>query len=751
MDSSNQHLNLCEQCHQLQIENDYLRKVIQCQLPNVSLNPDMHYMTTASPALEKIRLFRSLFKGRSDVYAIRKDLKDGKSIYFPAATNNEYEPLSDQAFYDHLSGKRTIGIYPLLANNTCWFLAADFDKSNWKSDALAFAASCKHAQLPCHIERSRSGNGAHVWIFFSEAIPAKVARKLGRVLFEFAQSNHNSNTFVSFDRFFPSQDYLKEGGIGNLIALPLQRNPRAHGNSVFVDETFTPIEDQWEYLSTIMKADQKLIENALKRASSLSLPNETKTPITLTATRKNGIHLCLSDLSESLLADMKSIASFSNPAYYKARSQRLSTHNIPAQIDCFIQNSTHLILPRGCENDLLNLMTSRNIRFDLAEDRFTGEPIDVTFTGKLIPQQQDALHSLLSQESGILSAATGFGKTVTAAALIAERDTNTLIIVNRTQLLKQWMDQLAIFLDIPRDSIGQFGSGKQSPTGVIDVATIQSLTYKGSVQSIITQYGQVIIDECHHLSALSFENFMQSIRAKYVYGLTATPKRKDGLHPIITMQCGPILYETDAKIQAQIRPYHHVLLERPTNYRTKAETIQQMYAEMTEDPIRNQLIFDDVLSALEEGRTPLILTERVGHVNVLADQFKGFVKNIIVLSGDLKKKERETALGKIKHIQHDEELLIIATGKYIGEGFDFPRLDTLLLVMPISGKGLLTQYVGRLHRNHSEKQEVRVYDYIDRNVPTLVTMAKKRLKGFRGLGYSNPEESKRSNDQMRLF
>lgn len=542
---------------------------------------------------------------------------------------------------------------------------------------------------------------------------------------------------------------MTEGGTGNLIALPLQRQPRSDGNSVFIDETFCPFEDQWGYLSTVPRVNRTAIEDALKRISRYSF--SSKNPSTIAGIRKNGIHIPLTNLPESLLNELKQVAAFSKPQFYKAKAQRLKTNHIPVQIECWTQNATHLILPRGCEQELKKLMTTKEISLEFNDDRYLGDSIDVTFSGTLAAQQEDALHVLLSEDTGILAAGTGFGKTVVAAALIAERKANTLIVVDRTQLLKQWIEQLAIFLDIPRASIGQFGSGKQAPTGIIDVATIQSLSSKGAIRSIVTQYGQVIVDECHHLSAVTFERVMQSIRAKHVVGLTATPSRKDGLHPIITMQCGPILYQTDAKVQSRIRPYHHIVMERSTNYRTSAETIQQMYAELAEDDPRNRLIFEDVLVALEEGRTPLILTERVHHVNILARLFNGFVKNIISLSGGLKKKEREAALNIIKNIQSDEELLIIATGKYVGEGFAFPRLDTLFLVMPISGKELLTQYVGRLHRNHSGKQEVRVYDYIDRKVPVLVTMAQKRSKRFRELGYSSPEEIKSSAEQMRLF
>ncbi|BAQ10006.1 hypothetical protein OXB_1535 [Bacillus sp. OxB-1] len=395
------------------------------------------------------------------------------------------------------------------------------------------------------------------------------------------------------------------------------------------------------------------------------------------------------------------------------------------------------------------MMDSHNISLDWSDERNDGDSIDVSFQGTLTPQQQDALDQLTEQDAGVLSAATGFGKTVIGAALIAARKVNTLIIVHRNQLIDQWLDQLSIFLDIPRKQIGQIGGGKQTATGNIDIATIQTLNSQGRINPIITQYGQVIVDECHHLSAFSFEQVMKNIRSKYIYGLTATPTRKDGLHPIITMQCGPILYKTDAKMQAQIRPFLHRLIRRDTTFKTKSETIQAIYNELMDDHQRNQLIFNDVLLALEEGRTPLVLTERIQHIKELESLFNGFVKNIVTLTGAVKKKEREQSLNKLRQLKDTEEVLVIATGKYIGEGFDFPRLDTLFLAMPISWKGVLTQYVGRLHRNYSEKQEVRVYDYVDQKVPMLQKMFEKRIKGFISMGYVDEEES--GAEQMRLF
>lgn len=358
---------------------------------------------------------------------------------------------------------------------------------------------------------------------------------------------------------------------------------------------------------------------------------------------------------------------------------------------------------------------------------------------------------MLENDNGVLSATTGFGKTVSAAAIIAKRKTNTLILVHRTQLQKQWIESLSSFLNIPSKEIGQIGGGKQKITGKIDVATIQSLLTNGNIKSFLTQYGQIIIDECHHVSAFSFEKLLKQIRAKYICGLTATPIRKDGLHPIIFMQCGPIRYKVDAKTQAKVRPFMHRLITNTTDFSTNKTDIQDIYQALSIDENRNQQLFDDVLNELEQRRSPIILTERIEHLENLKNMFKGFAKNIIVLSGNMTKKERIKELERLTQIPDSEERLVIATGKYIGEGFDDARLDTLFLTMPISWKGTLQQYVGRLHRVHSNKQEVRVYDYVDHKVPILLKMFEKRLPGYKSMGYVMDKKDTDPTEQMKLF
>ncbi len=747
---------------QLQEENFYLKKLIATLMQQHKSGNYSNILTKKSSLSEKIQLLKDLFQGRSDVYAIRFESMDGRKGYMPArasssqsqSKNSQQEhgntlPLTSQVLIDHISGKKTVGIYPLLLNNKCHFLAIDFDGGNWKSDVRAFSDTCKTYNVPYHIERSRSGKGAHIWIFFTEAISSETVRTLGMTILKETKKRDVSFKLDSFDRLFPNQDVMPEGGFGNLIALPLQRKPGMKGNSLFVDEHLNPYPDQWMYLSTVRKMKTSEVRNALRSMGSESHFLESMTKEVVTHL-KNGIHIEKGILPLSIVDKIYSLASFSNPNYYKAKHNRFSVKNIPRVIQCTDETQNNLIIPRGCLKELLDLFNELSIKVNIIDERFYGDKIQVDFHGTLSIGQEEAKESLLEHKDGVLVATTGFGKTVVAAAMITRRKVNTLVIVHRTPLLEQWKEKLSSFLNIPVSSIGQIGGGKNKATGFIDVATIQSLYYRGNLKSIITQYGHIIVDECHIISAVTFEAVLKQVRPQFILGLTATPKRKDGLHPIISMQCGPIRYQTNAKEQAKVRPFIHRLNPRKTNFSTKETRFKEICDELTFNKDRNDQIFNDVLHALEARRSPIILTNRIQHLEILSQMFQNFTKNIIVFSGNKRKKDLNLSFERLSEIPEQEERLIIATGKYIGEGFDDPRLDTLFLTMPISWKGMLQQYVGRLHRLHKNKEEVQVYDYVDEQVPYLKRMYKKRLKGYKAMGYVNSNEES-SSEQMRLF
>jgi len=573
----------------------------------------------------------------------------------------------------------------------------------------------------------------------------------------------------SYDRFFPSQDTMPKGGFGNLIALPLQRVPAEKGNSVFVNKEFEPYPDQWMFLSAIERIRVEKVESVVQEASRngavlgvrISLVDEgiEEDPWTLPPSKKkkekaiqgpfpeavrvvqgNLIYIEKNGLPPAMLNRLIRLAAFQNPEFYKAQAMRLSTFGKPRIIGCAEDFPSYVGLPRGCLDDALELIRTHNIKPELGDKRFGGVSINVTFKGELRPKQQEAAQHLFAHDCGILSAPTAFGKTVIAAWLIANRKVNTLVLVHRRQLMDQWRERLALFLGMQLEHIGQMSGGKKKVTGSIDIGLMQSLNRKGEVKDTVAEYGQIIVDECHHIPAFSFEQVLKQVKAKYVVGLTATPIRKDGHHPIIVMQCGPIRFRENAKKQAAARPFEHVVITRHTKFKMPSESadvkIQDIYAALVSDKDRNELIFNDLLKALELGRSPLFLTERVEHLEQFAERLKGFAQNIIVLRGGMGSRQRKALADQIKSVPDSKERVIMSTGRYIGEGFDDARLDTLFLALPISWRGTLQQYVGRLHRLHDDKRVVQVYDYVDSHVPMLMRMYKKRLKGYEAIGYS---------------
>ena len=776
-------------------QNDVHPELNSVDIPTNNIADGTNLVNNFSPINEKIFLFMSLFKGRNDVYAKKWQNKKGFSGYSPHCMNEwtpgicnkprikcsrcnrqRYSPLDEAAVEKHLRGEMIIGIYPMALDETCRFLAMDFDKDGWDKDISVLRETCLHFDIPIAIERSQSGNGCHAWFFFEDNVPAALARKFGTSLLTYSMNKRHKISFASYDRLFPNQDTMPKGGFGNLIALPLQKKVRENGNSVFIDENFVPYPDQWRFLSNIEKLNEKRLTTLIKKLSKGNelglLKNEDSklkpwvqqtTELkkddfsgTIKIVKSGMLYIEKTGLSQRALNTLKRYAAFKNPAFYKAQAMRISTYGKPRIISCSNDFQDYLALPRGCENEVMQTLNELKVIPEIKDETASGKTVKVEFNGILRQEQQEAVDALLAHDYGVLSAATAFGKTVIGAKLIAARKVNTLVLVHRQQLLSQWRERLDQFLTInetlPEPSkkkgrikeqslIGHMGAGKDRLNSIIDIAIMQSMNIGGTVKEAIKNYGMIIVDECHHVPAVTFEQILKHATSKYIYGLTATPSRPDGHHPILFFYCGPVRFSVDAKKQAEKRPFEHYLIPRFTSFKIGSDkndsdpTIQEIKSHLISDDIRNQLIVDDVVECYQKGRHLLILTERVAHVDDLGDMLRQRIPNVICLKGGMGVKKTAILMEELNSIPDTESFVLVATGSYIGEGFDEARLDTLFLAMPIAWKGTLQQYAGRLHRFSEHKKDVRIYDYVDIHVKMLEKMYGKRLKGYAAIGY----------------
>jgi superfamily II DNA or RNA helicase len=728
---------------------------------------------------QKVALFIRLFRGRTDVFPIRwESKKTGKSGYSPAClnewapglcdkprtkcsdcSNRSLRPLTEVIVYDHLAGNHTIGVYPLLVDDTCHFLAVDFDEADWREDARAFMQSCRELGVPAALEVSRSGNGAHAWIFFSGGVLARDARKLGSAIISYTCARTRQLKLESYDRLFPNQDIMPKGGFGNLIALPLQKKPREQGCSVFVDEQFAPFSDQWGYLASIQPMNRDDLESTILLATGNAHPLDVafiaeedytepwrrpvatlsklpgKMPKSLNVTQANMLYFEKAALPQPLANRLIRLAAFQNPEFYKAQAMRLPVWDEPRIIGCADNYPNHIALPRGCLDAVQDLLRENGIRCSLADERKDGDPMDVQFIGTLRGDQEKAVGELLKHDFATLCAPTAFGKTVVATALISQRGVNTLILVHRTELAKQWQERLQTFLGCGKDTVGIIGGGKNKPTGKIDVAVMQSLSRKGEVDALVENYGHVIVDECHHLSAFSFESILKRAKAKYVLGLTATPIRRDGRQPIIFMQCGPLRYTAaNPEGMPQLLKVVPKLLPAPI-YLPQDAPIQDVFRHLATDKLRADFIASIIVQAYGEGRKVLVLTERAEHLDSINQNLTGAVDRLFTLHGRMSKKQRAQVMQELNDLAPDAPRVLLATGKLIGEGFDHSPLDTLVLAMPISWKGTLQQYAGRLHREHVTKTDILIYDFVDAGHPALMRMWDRRQRGYKAMGY----------------
>ena len=763
----------------LQLEIDELKK----QFNEITTNSS----EDISSREDSVKIFMNYFKGRNDVYPYLSIDKNNPNIkyYIPACANEwkngvcnktmgrkcktcqyrENKPISKDTIYKHMYGNYPIGIYPLLENDTCFFLSLDFDdkdsKKDIKSDVLAFASICDKYEVPIAIERSRSGNGIHIWIFFDTNIKAITARKLGSLLL--SKTMEISNISISsFDRMFPNQDTLPKGGYGNLIALPFQNEPSKYGNTLFIDRNFILIKNQMQYLSSIRKLTEIEVFEKIKQLSNetidisheiIDMQNEVKVksknnidyPKSIKVILKDMVYIDKANLDGVVKNSFRRLATFANPEFYKKQKLRMSVYNVPMVIDCSKEDEKYLKLPRGTYNYLESLCNVNNIEIISKDERFVGNKIEVKFNGSLREEQQIAIDHMLKYDNGILCAPTGFGKTVIGCKLIAERKVNTLILVNKIQLLNQWKDRIKEFLDVKE--VGEISSKKKNITNIVDVASIKSLWNNGNVLDIAKNYGMIIIDECHHTAAYTFEQAINTGNAKYVYGISATPERENGHTPIIKLKCGDIRYKVDSlKFNKKLNIPMKVIAKKShlnfTNDSIDNYELNEINDLIAKDIIRSENIIKDIKKEYDNGKNILVLTERLELMNYIYDKLSKYTNNIFKYYGGIGKKILKSYMELNNQINENKDnKIIVATGSYIGEGFDDSKLDVLFLTMPISGQTRVTQYAGRLHRQDSNKKEILIYDYIDDNFSKTRNMFLKRKKTYEKLGYEIVEEN----------
>lgn len=765
-------------------------------------------------SLEKARLFFSYFWGRSDVYAKRYVNKStGVSGYFPQCSNfwrygvcpkanrikvqckncenKAWVKLGAKQIEAHLRGSAedcsdVIGVYPLFADGTCRFLAFDFDNHNsdnddfgfesndinWMSEVNALREICTLFDIPVLVERSRSGKGAHVWIFFEKPIDAAIARQFGFTLLEKGAEYVNLTSFRYYDRMLPAQEELKDGGIGNLIALPLQGKAVKNGNSVFVNNTWEPYDNQWQILKDTKKLSEADVKGFLERNKS----NEENTDNscadkpwqrnkhflksdcdgTIHAIISNCIYIDKTNLKPRIQNQIRRIAAVSNPTYFKNKAMGLSNFNNSRYIYMGYDDSGYICIPRGLFDEIERKCQEDEIDLTVLDERCEGRKLSVSFTGQLREEQQKAVDYFKDKDTGILSAATAFGKTVVCSNIIATKKVSTLILLESSALIEQWQDALETFLDINEELpeyltktgrikkrkslIGVIHGSKDTSTGIIDIAMVGSLKKKGEFHERLKSNGMVIVDECHHSASDTMSEVLMEVCAKYVYGVTATPFRGDGLEKINNMLLGPIRFQYTAKEKAESQGIDHIVIPRFTRvvnpHGQNKMHINDAYEILRSSSVRNEQICEDIRKCISEGRTPVVLSKFVEHAELIYDNIKNYADKVFLLTGSQTRKQQKMIRQEMNSISNDESMILVATGQLVGEGFDFPRLDTLIMATPVAWKGLVEQYAGRLNRDYEGKENVVIFDYIDSNIRVFDNMYAKRLKAYKRIGYS---------------
>ena len=778
---------------------------------------------------QRIKFYRNLFNGRSDVYSLRSgkpNKKTGKHDYYTqcwnfwkdglcpkkngtkiacsACSNQKYKELTDEIVYEHMMGNKAdasdvLGIYPLFPDETINFLVFDFDchdenicgddganpDAEWMQEVNAFRQICEDNDIHILVERSRSGNGAHIWMFFEKPILAITARRFGSALLTKGAESVNMKTFSYYDRMLPAQDHIpinsKTGkpGLGNLIALPLQGLALQNGNSAFIDKNWNAYHDQWECLKSVKRIPNTFIEDKIKEwckegvlgalcddfdddnnDDSKPKPWEKRqllfhkedAPSNIEIVISDRIYINTKDMAKRMQNAIRRMAAFSNSEFYKKSRMGFSTKGIPRIIYCGQDEGGYICIPRALLDSLTKKLKDADISFSLTDNRCEGTHLDVTFNGELYEEQMRAATAILEHDNGVLAATTSFGKTVVGAYMIAQRKTNTLILVHNTEIQKNWIEDLEKFLDLKaelpeyktktgrvrkrKSLIGKLYAGHNSMTGIVDVAIFSSLGKGDDIDPIIENYGMVIMDECHHGAAQTVEDVIGAAKARYVYGLTATPKREDGLEKKVFMQFGPIRFRYTAKERAQKQGIAHYVYPRFTRLVSPIDLkITEANRAVVESDVRNEQIISDIESSIQNGRTPLVLTKYKEHAQLLYQKLQGKADHVYLLQGGGNRKEKEEMRTHMRSAPENESVVLVAIDKYVGEGFNFPRLDTMMLAMPAAAEGNIEQFAGRLHRDYKGKTEVIIYDYVDSHIRVLEKMYHKRLRTYKKIGY----------------
>lgn len=767
---------LIEEVHTLRAENQRLRSLLGLDQPSRQ-QPAQPWEPTLfvdsdggdfredvdenSPAKLKITLFRFLFAGRDDVHALRwESARTGKKGWSPAVVGGwanakkpgrEYLPLNEGVVATHLAGESHLGLYPLRRGDECRLLACDFDGTGWVLDALAYLDSAAAMGVPVALERSRSGEGAHTWTFFSGPVPAASARRLGVHVLRQAMEVRSELDLSSYDRLFPTQDFVPKGSFGNLIALPLQGECRRRGTTVFLDPAnLEPYDDQWAFLASVPRMSPDAVAALEKTLGPVAagpddpsyrrprvLAGHQKPPEVIRAASGAMLAIDRIGVPPALLAALKHLASLHNPEYYEKERLRFSTWNTPRFLRCYGETLDQLLLPRGIADQVTRMVSEAGSTLEVGNACGAPEPIDVSLHADLTDPQQRALDALIPHDLGVLVAPPGSGKTVIACALIAHRRLPTLVVVDRQPLVEQWRERLGDHLGMASKEIGQLGGGRNRAKGTVDIAMAQSLARREDLGELTAGYGLVIVDECHHVPAVTFERVVRQIPVQHWLGLTATPYRRDHLEKLITMYCGPERHRMSTDEEEQLR-VERTLVTHATAHELPGDEelgIQGVFRSLVEDDERTRQICGDVAAAVEARRNCLVLTQWTEHLERLSHELEGIGIETVVMRGGMGKRARAGASADTQTRASTGGLALLATGSFLGEGFDLPQLDTLFLAFPLAFKGRIVQYVGRVLRPVSSKSRVEVHDYVDVNVPVLARMQAKRLPAYASLGF----------------